>query len=140
MRISVSKYLLLIICVICFFNSSVGQVSFQRTIGGTLNESVYSFTETGSGYLFVGATNSAGAGNEDILIIETDFNYNILTSLTLGGSQDDFPRSVIKCQDGGYAIIGSTYSYGAGNEEIILIKLSQTLSLSWVRTYGGSAT
>ena len=115
-----------------------GQTSFQRTIGTVNNESVYSFAETDNGYLFAGTTNGAGAGGDDILIVETDFSYNIQKSITLGGPQNDFPRSVIKCVGGGYAIIGSTYSYGAGSEEIILIKLSQALDLEWVKTYGGS--
>ena len=114
-----------------------GQTSFQRTIGTVNNESVYSFAENDNGYLFAGTINGAGAGGDDILIVETDFSYNIQKSITLGGPQNDFPRSVIKCEDGGYAIIGSTYSYGAGNEEIILIKLSQALDLEWVKTYGG---
>lgn len=133
-----SEYCRIFLFLLLFihYSFSYGQSSFQRTFGTNGDESVYTFTKTDNGYLFAGTTNNAGAGNDDILIIETDLNYTILSSKTLGGAQEDFPRSVIRCADGGYAIIGSTYSFGAGNEEIILIKLAQDLSFLWAKTYG----
>jgi len=132
------KYSFLAISFIFLANSMLAQSSFQRTIGGALDENIYSFVETASGYLFVGSTTSDGAGGQDILLIETGTTYNIEKSLCIGGWQDDFPRSVIASADGGYVIVGSTYSFGAGNEDIIVLKLTEDLNLEWVKVYGAS--
>ncbi len=132
------SYLVYSIFFFLFSLSLSGQVYFQRTIGTSLTENAYSFLQIENGYIIVGTTNSSGAGNDDILILKTDLNFNTVWSKTIGGNQNDFPRSIIACSDGGYAILGSTFSFGVGDEEIILIKLSQDLELQWVKTYGRS--
>jgi len=45
--------------------------------------------------------------------------------VTLGGSQDDFGKYIQQTKDGGYIVIGSTASKGAGEEDIWVIKLSE---------------
>jgi len=44
-------------------------------------------------------------------------------SKTYGGSGRDTAYSVIQTRDGGYALAGITYSYGAGNGDFWLVKL-----------------
>mgnify|MGYP001472873006 FL=1 len=48
---------------------------------------------------------------------------NLLWSKTYGGSERDMGYSVQVTSDGGYIIAGSTYSFGAGGEDVYLIKV-----------------
>ncbi len=56
---------------------------------------------------------------------------------TYGGSYSDAGRSVEQTADGGYILIGSTRSYGAGNWDVWLIKTDINGHMEWNQTYGG---
>jgi len=55
-----------------------------------------------------------------------------------GGAQDDTAAQIIQTNDNGYAILGTTYSFGAGNADFWLIKVDQNKNPQWSKTYGGT--
>ncbi|MFZ2456471.1 MAG: right-handed parallel beta-helix repeat-containing protein [Candidatus Altiarchaeia archaeon] len=57
---------------------------------------------------------------------------------TFGGAQDDVGRKVIETSDGGYAIIGTTSSCGAGGDDVFFIKTNENCAMEWNMTYGGA--
>ena len=57
-------------------------------------------------------------------------------SKTFGGSDDDLIFSVQQTRDDGYIIAGSTRSYGAGDEDLWLIKTDPEGDIEWDRTFG----
>jgi len=59
-------------------------------------------------------------------------------SRTYGGTEDDYASSMVQTSDGGYALAGSTRSFGAGESDFWLVKTDSKGSLEWSRTYGGS--
>jgi hypothetical protein len=70
----------------------------------------------------MGHTVSFGAGNWDVFLIKTDANGNVQWAKTYGGTSDDLVRFVRQTSDGGYIMVGETYSFGAGYSDIFLIK------------------
>ncbi len=118
---------------------SAGTLEWAKAYGGAGKDFGYCILETtGGGFLIAGETKSFGSGGSDILLIRTDHAGNLLWATTFGGPLDDYAQSVIQTSDTGFAVAGISYSYGSGNGDCILLKLSPTGNLSWARTYGGA--
>ncbi len=56
---------------------------------------------------------------------------------TYGGAYDERAYSVIETNDGGYAIIGSTYSFTTGYQDMWVVKTDSAGEIQWSRSYGG---
>ncbi len=56
---------------------------------------------------------------------------------TYGGDHSDAAYSIWPTANGGYVIAGFTKSFGAGREDVYLIKVDGTGGLVWAGTYGG---
>jgi hypothetical protein len=92
------------------------------------------------GYILAGQTyvNRSGDTDADVLLIRTDENGNQQWNQTLGGLESDHPATILQCDDGGFAIAGSTYSYGAGMTDAWLLRIDSNGNPLWNHTYGGS--
>jgi hypothetical protein len=116
-----------------------GNIQWAKTYGGTREDYGFSFQQTSDGgYILAGETVSFGAGLSDIFLIKTDANGNVQWAKTYGGTSDDLPRFVRQTSDGGYIVVGETYSFGAGYSDIFLIKTDANGNVQWAKTYGGT--
>ena len=99
---------------------------FETTIGGPdLDRGVsVSLTQDG-GYIAVGVTKSFGEGEEDVYLVKTDAQGEVLWSQTYGGPEPDFGWSVHEAADG-YILAGFTESFGNGDSDCYLIKTAPT--------------
>jgi len=90
------------------------------------------------GYIIAGKTDSFGAGGDDFYLVKTDAKGDTIWTRTYGGYDWDVANSVQQTSDGGYIIAGGTYSFGAGEYDIYLVKTDSIGNTLWTRTYGGS--
>jgi len=119
--------------------SSSGDVEWQRTYGGSDGERVESIKQTNDGgYIVAGSTNANGAGLSNILILKLDSRGDIEWQKTYGESSGDRAFSIQQAPDGGYIVAGYTYSFGAGERDFWVLKLSPDGNVEWQRSYGGA--
>ena len=115
-----------------------GGTVWTRTYGGTSNDEGYSVQQTAdSGYIIVGYTSSFGAGSQDVYLIKTNAAGDTLWTRTFGGNLRDWGNSVQQVAGGGYVITGATRSFGAGGQDLYLIKTNASGDTVWTRTFGG---
>jgi len=118
---------------------SMGHTVWEWTYGGAGDDYGRSVLQTSDGgYVIGGSTGSYGAGSFDFYLIKTDASGDTLWTRTYGGSDGDWGSSVALTDDGGYLVTGQTFSFGAGNNDIYLVKTNGLGDTLWTRTYGGS--
>ena len=135
---------------------SVGNIQWQKDIGGTGGESVNDVHQTFNGdYIIVGPSNSEIGGNkteprygvEDFWVVKLNSNGVIQWQKSLGGNLWEQGGEVIETTDGGYLVGGASYSGISGNKTIAsygdfdywVIKLDSLGNIQWQKDYGGVA-
>jgi len=115
-----------------------GDSLWSRTFGGSGEERAWSVRETADGgYIVAGITASFGSGSNDFWLIRTDPNGNSLWSNTFGGEQLEMCYEIMLPPNGGYVLTGYTQSYGAGSNDIWLLRTDAYGDSVWSRTFGG---
>ncbi|MFI5205754.1 MAG: hypothetical protein ACHQVK_02335, partial [Candidatus Paceibacterales bacterium] len=117
-----------------------GDTLWTKTYGGPDSDYGYALWQTAdSGYIITGLTFSFGAGGRDVFLIRTNSMGDTLWTKTYGGTGQDVGYDVQQTSDGGYLIAGYTSSFGAGNDDVYLIKTNSAGDTLWTRTFGGTS-
>lgn len=119
-----------------------GGLLWANPYGGTAWDEARCASQTfpDSGYIIAGTTSSSGAGADDVYLIKIDADGDSLWTRTYGGAAGENGYEVRQTfPDSGYIIIGNTYSFGAGNSDVYLVKTDQDGDTLWTRTFGGTS-
>ena len=114
-----------------------GKIAWARAYGGVGVEYGYNCMATADGYIIVGYTTSFGAGSRDVYLIKINEKGKEVWVQTYGGPSRDVGASVCPAPEGGFYVVGSTQSFGAGEEDVYLIKTDAEGNEIWSRTFGG---
>jgi hypothetical protein len=68
-------------------------------------------------------------------IVQANMPFTMIKNY--GGTQNERGYSVKQTSDGGYVIVGSSTSYGAGGSDLWILKVDGLGEFSWSKTYGG---
>ncbi len=140
--------------------TSIGNIQWQKCLGGTENDSGSSIQQTSDGgYILTGTTSSndgdvSGTHNvdySDLWVVKLSSIGNIEWQKCLGGIYADSGRSIQQTVDGGYILAGFTNSYdgdvsgshngqgaGGGPGDIWVVKLTSGGNIEWQKCLGGT--
>ena len=120
--------------------SSNGDFQWSKTYGGTNDESATSINLTSDGgYVMTGWTTSFCLGTGDMYVIKTSSDGTPEWLRNYGGTGLEYGESIQQTIDGGYIICGWTKSFGAGGNDVYLVKTASDGALQWAKTYGGTS-
>ncbi len=131
--------------------SSTGVLQWQKTLGGTGTEYLYSLIQTSEGgYIMTGQASSNNgdvSGNHgavDLWVAKISNTGTLQWQKTFGGTNSDYGQVIIQTSDGGYTITGNTQSNDGdvsgnhGGTDYWVIKLNSAGTLQWQKTFGGT--
>lgn len=147
-----------------------GNISWQKSYGGSKEDHAYSIRQTADGgYIVAGSTVSSDGDvtgkhgtsydNQDYWVLKLDATGGLSWQKCLGGSGpgtgagsgNDLAYSVRQTTDGGYVIGGTVSSNGPTNDDITgyhgttgsdywVVKLDATGNITWQKCLGGNGT
>ena len=128
-----------------------GTLAWQKCFGGHDQDRAYSIQQTtDGGYIVAGWSSSydgqviGNHGSDDFWIVKLDSSGNLSWQKSLGGSGRDWAFSIQQTTDGGYIVVGYSYSTDEevtgnhGNGDSWIVKLAANGNLSWQKCLGGS--
>lgn len=116
-----------------------GNKIWDRTYGNPGNDFARDIIECGDGtFVVVGQAESA-FGIKDISIVRIDGSGSTLWNKTYSCLNNEIATCVARTHDGGYIAAGYTDSYGAGAEDVYILKVDGQGNKLWGNPYGGSS-
>jgi predicted secreted protein len=114
-----------------------GNIIWQKTYGGSGNETPYSIKQThDGGYVVAGYTSSFGSGGRDFWILKLDTDGSVVWQKAYGGGSNETAWAIQQTDDNGYIVVGRTRSFGPGSQNAWILKLDANGSVVWQKTYG----
>jgi hypothetical protein len=137
-------YLIILACMIFIFTliwalTASAQNQFEMILGGVNNDWGNSVVQTSDGgFLVAGVTCSFDSANQDMFVSKFDPYGRRIWTKTIGGPREDECNTVIETSDGGFVLSGTTKSFGAGDEDWLLVKFDSSGNNVWTKIIGGS--
>lgn len=117
-----------------------GAQVWARSYGGPLAQGGHAVARApDGGYLVAGYAATVSPGANNVYILKTDSTGSSIWSKTFGGTEVDEAHALCPASDGGYVVVGDTWSYGAGGADVLMLKIDANGNQVWQKTFGGSA-
>ncbi|MDQ3191267.1 MAG: hypothetical protein M3Q58_06720, partial [Bacteroidota bacterium] len=114
---------------------SDGNELWKKLYGGSSVDGGFCVRQTpDGGYAVLGQTHSMGEGLGDFYFFKTDADGNQQWEKTYGGEMPEEGRYFSLTNDGGFVLVGKTESFGAGDEDIYVVKTNSSGELEWSKT------
>lgn len=128
-----------------------GNIEWRNYFGGSNNDRSFDVVQANDGgYVVTGFSESNdfdisnSKGSYDFWVIKINPEGELVWEKSLGGTEIDQARSIIKTDDNAYIIIGNSFSNDGditsnlGSSDYLLIKISDNGNIIWSKNYGGS--
>lgn len=122
---------------------SLGNHIWSKTYGDTGFEEGKAVKQTtDGGYIIAGSSeNTLGPLGPNFCLIKTNSVGDTLWAKLYGGSMIDECYDVQQTSDGGYIMVGKSFSFSTnGDYDVYVVKVNSQGIEQWSKTYGGSTT
>jgi hypothetical protein len=116
--------------------TSSGNEEWHSLIGGGGSDWGESVVETKDWYVILGSTQMSSLHTFDIYVIKLDKFGEVNKTKKFGGAGNDFGKSIINLDDGGFLVLASLENPKTLTSDIYLIKIDEDLNHQWNRTFG----
>jgi hypothetical protein len=122
-------------------NSDYGSYHASSSADGTFIFSdiwngTYTLTVSKAGYVINPSTITVTVNDKDVTV--SAFSMCSTLNVTYGYALEEKASAVISDGNGGYVVVGSTTSHGAGNSDGYVASFDATGKFLWDHTYGGT--
>ncbi len=93
-----------------------------------------------TGFVVAATVEGHGTGGSDAALLRLDVNGNYLWHRVYGGVNDDAAYSVAFTPSGGFALCGTTNSFGFGSTDVYVVETDASGALLNSFTYGGTGS
>jgi hypothetical protein len=134
---------------------SSGFFLWQNSLGGSFDDDAYDIrATTDGGYIMAGYSYSDSSdvtgnhGNADYWVVKLDSAGNMLWQKCLGGTDDDYAKSILQTSAGEFVVTGYSYSndgdvtghHGTNSYfDYWVVKLDSAGTLQWQTSLGGTS-
>jgi hypothetical protein len=127
---------------------SLGDTTWTRTyVRGGLDRGRSVQQTSDGGYIILGSSLTDSSSSFDLWLLKVDTTGDTAWTRIIEGVDTGGPfegavsccggTSVQQTSDGGYILTGTTSSYGAENEDLLMAKIDALGNIDWIDTYGG---
>lgn len=122
---------------------SLGDLIWSKAYGNSGFEEGNAVKQTtDGGYIIAGTSeNTLGPLGPNMCLIKTNSVGDTLWAKLYGGQMIDECYDVKQTSDGGYIMVGKSFSFSAnGDYDVYVVKVNNQGVVQWSKTYGGSTT
>lgn len=118
-----------------------GRVKWQRRCGGWKNDEAVRIRPTADGgFVVLGTTESYGVGGADFWVLKLDVKGGLEWQKAYGGWDDEYGSDIQPMADGGYLVIGSSWTFGQATQNtnsssVWILKLNDKGVIYWQQSY-----
>jgi len=114
-----------------------GELSWWQAYGGEYNDDCFAVIQTSDGgYALAGYTQAFEDAVTDCWLVKTDADGEMQWSRTYGGEEEECWQDLCQLDDGGFLLVGYTFSYGNGDSDIYLVRTDPNGEELWTQTLG----
>jgi hypothetical protein len=133
---------------------SAGRTQWDRSYGGTNDDTLFTVQQTGDGFILGGWTWSGPSGNKaspshgalDYWLVRVDGDGNKVWDASFGGTGEDYFYGLAQTPDGGFAAAGESFSTNGtrtaasfGSSDYWLVRTDANGNKLWDTSYGGAS-
>jgi hypothetical protein len=116
---------------------AAGDTLWTTVLGGPGVDRVFATVPTADGgSVFAGITSNETVGGLDASLVRIDSVGDVVWARTYGGEGNDIGHGVATAPNGGFLLVGYTDSFGAGNNDIYLVRTDGDGEVIWTEFIG----